>query len=71
MRQKTISLNTQHKEYNENFINDDHDWVNIDTPMRADAFKMSPNDKKEIIAKCSRCIVKHQQAPPKRALQMS
>ncbi len=57
MRQKTISLNTQHKEYNENFINDDHDWVNIDTPMRADAFKMSPNEKKEIIAKHFKAIM--------------
>jgi len=50
MRQKTISLNTLHKEYNEDFLNEDHDWTNVDTPMRTDAFEMSPAQKKEKIA---------------------
>lgn len=50
MRQKTISLNTQHKIYNEEFLQDDHLWSNVDTPLRADAFDMSTTEKKEKIA---------------------
>lgn len=50
MRQKTISLNTQPSAYNEDFLYDDHEWANVDTPMRADAFDLSPIQKKEKIA---------------------